>query len=402
MEVKSRYSSNYFFLVFICLFFVVGFYTLIKNPVKTSEAENRTLTEFQHFTIKGFLDGSFQSNFENALSDQFPGSEKIRTVYGETIGNLPSWGVNELACDGRYIFLDGKQYTNTFFDCDDYIISPPMTEDPKQKKVLETNILEEDIKKYNHINSISDTYYYFIEEAQSFNFATGERVLDLETTLRKELKGHYSIASLQFNNYEEFKKIYYKTDHHWNHFGQLQGYQDIIKLLGINTTAVNTELATNHEYYFGSKARDSRIYNSADEFVFYTMDLPPHDTFVNRKKQEYGHQEDYLNHKYKSTRLFNHYGYVFGGDYGEVLFDFHQPERGNLLIISNSFDNPINSWIAQYFNKTYAVDLRHYKNHIGEKFVLSEYIKNNNIDKTLLIIQPRFIYNWNSNQGLEL
>lgn len=349
------------------------------------------------------MSGSFQSNFENALSDQFPKSEMIRTTMGEMVNRLPKFGLDSIACVNRYIILDGKQNTNALFDCDDFIVPPPMTEDPKQKSKLESNIIADDIEKYSHINSLIDTYYYFVEEAQSFNFATGERVLDLEATLRNGMTGHYSMASLQFDTYEEFKQYYYKTDHHWNHLGQYRGYQDIIKLLGINNPAEPAESVTNHEYYFGSRARDSRYYDIEEEFIYYRFDLPDHDTYINGKvAKQYGHQDDYSLHPYESTRLFNHYSYVFGGDYGEVVFDYHKPAEDNLLIISNSFDNPIVSLIAQHFNKTYAVDPRHYQDSIGKEFVISKYIKDNSIDKVLLIIQPRFIFNTKSNQGLEL
>ena len=374
MKHRFNVSENVIFIVLLCLVFSFGLYTLVKNPVAISQSENRNLAQFQHFTIKSFLDGSFQSSFENALSDQFPKSEKIRTLYGESMNKLPKYGIDAIACANRYIFLDGKQNTNTVFDCDDYILPPPMAEDPKQKQFLASDLLDEDIKKYNHINSIVDTYYYFIEEAQSFNFGTGERVLDLESTLRNRLKGNYSMASLQFSNYDEFKRYYYKTDHHWNQVGQYQGYQDIVRLLGAGEPATPSGLITNHEEYFGSRAKDARNYDFPEEFSYYKFDLPQHDTFINRKLQEYGHQDTYSDHSYKSSRLFNHYSYVFGGDYGEIVFDYNQPDKDNLLIISNSFDNPIDSWIAQHFNKTYAVDPRHYKDHIGEKFVLSKYI----------------------------
>lgn len=402
MKVRIKLTENHIFIGLVCLIFAAGAYTIIKNPTKTSRSENRSLVQFQHFTIKSFLSGSFQSNFENALSDQFPKSEKIRTVYGESINKLPKFGLDTIACANRYIIIDSRQNTNAVFNCDDFLIAPPMTEDPRQKQNLEISTITDDIEKYNHINSLIDTYYYFIEEPQSFNFATGERVLDLETALRSQLTGHYSMASLQFNTYEEYKKYYYKTDHHWNYVGQYQGYQDITKLLGIDNPRQPVELVTNHEYYFGSRARDSRNYDIEEEFAYYRFDLPDHDTYVNGTQTTYGHHSDYSEHNYTAYRTFNHYSYVFGGDFGEVVFDYHQPDKENLLIISNSFDNPVNQLIAQYYNRTFAVDPRHYQKDLGENFRLSDYIKSNRINKVLLIIQPRFIFNKNSNKGLEL
>ena len=402
MKRRLSFQENYIFLVLVFVIFLLGAYGLVKMPAKTSVAENRTLAQFQHFTLKSFLDGTFQNNFEEALSDQFIGSEKIRTAYGEVINNLPTFGLDRLVCTNHYITLPGNSFTNTLFNCDDYMIAPAMTIDPKQKSLLESDILANHIEKYNHVNDLADTYYYFIEEAQSFNFEDGTRVLDLEKELRSNLNGSYTMTSLQFDSYDEFKKYYYKTDHHWNYIGAYKGYQDIAKMFGIENPAKPISTVTNHEYFFGSRSRDSQTYDSKEEFTVYKFDLPKHDTYINRKLGQYGHFEDFEAHNYKYKKSTNYYGWVYGGDSGEVIFDFHQPEKDDILIISNSFDNAIIELLAQHFNKTYAIDLRNYKRDIGEDFVFSEYIKTNKINKVLFVMSPRFIYNEESNQGLEL
>ena len=90
---RFRLSENYLFCILLSLVFAVGSYSFIKKPNKSSNIENRSLVQFQHMTWGTFLDGSFQENFENALSDQFPKSEVIRANYGSLIKNMPDFGI---------------------------------------------------------------------------------------------------------------------------------------------------------------------------------------------------------------------------------------------------------------------------------------------------------------------
>ena len=71
------------------------------------------------------------------------------------------------------------------------------------------------------------------------------------------------------------------------------------------------------------------------------------------------------------------------------------------MIFSNSFDNPINVLIAQYFNKTYAVDIRRYQDVFKEDFAFSEYIKEKEIDKVLFVMGPRILLRNKDNKGLK-
>ena len=256
MKKKIGIKEEYIFSVFVCLIFAFGMYSLVKEPSLTSIAENRSLTQFKHFTVGGFLGGKFQDSFEDALADQFPKSEYIRVKYGEIVNNLSTFGFNRLICRNRYIYLSGWNSTNTMFNCDDYIISPPMNIDPKQKDQLESGILDDFIDYFSYANEAADTYYYFIDEAQTFNFETSKKVIDLKEVLKEKLHGKYVLSSLQYNDYEDQKKYFYKTDHHWNYIGSYQGYRDIANMFGVEPIEP-IGVVTNHEHFFGSKARDS-------------------------------------------------------------------------------------------------------------------------------------------------
>ena len=147
---------------------------------------------------------------------------------------------------------------------------------------------------------------------------------------------------------------------------------------------------------------DKSNFDSLEEFTFYEYDLPEHDTTINGKPDTYNHYENYKKHNYEYDKMDNYYAYVYGDDYAEVVFNYHQPGKDNLLIISNSYSNAINELIAQYFNKTYVIDLRHYKEDYEKDFEISSYLKEKNIDKTLVLLSPTFIWAREPNRGLDL
>ena len=73
-SLRSGFRENYLFLAMICLVLLFGMYGLVKTPRKKSISENRTLTQFSHFTIKNFLNGKFQDDFK----EEFVFSEYIK------------------------------------------------------------------------------------------------------------------------------------------------------------------------------------------------------------------------------------------------------------------------------------------------------------------------------------
>ena len=390
--------ENYIFLFLLAIVYAFGLFTFIKTETPDSKAENRPLATFEHFTLHSFLNGSFQDNFENALSDQFVFSESIRVGYANVIKSIPTFNLEESICKNHYLELansvDRRRGT---FDCDDYMLyyPEPLTEE-------QTTIVNENIAKYNRINTLTDAYYYLINDSSVYDFEKNEKVVDYNRILKENLTGNYKFASLDFNNYDEFKQYFYKTDHHWNYNGSYKGYTDILKLLNVKNKNQPAELATNHEYFFGSHAQNTKNYDIEEEFSFYKYNFNKnYSTLINGQSGTYGHYDDYIAHKYEYDKTTNYYAYFYGIDNGEIIYDYRQPEKDNLLIISNSYSNAVNQLIAENFNKTYIIDLRLYKDTFNQDFSFSQYLKDHKIDKTLIILSPTFLRDRSTNQGLE-
>lgn len=377
--------------------FAIGCSAFVREEVLYSDVENRELATFKHFKMEDFMEGTFQTNFESALSDQFPFSEKVRTKYAQVVTRLSDFGLRDTLCHGRYIKLASTDRNRGIFDCDEYIVYMP---EPLSEEKQE--IVKENIAKYNHINKLVDTYYYFVDDPSSFDFKTNERVNDYYKMLEDGLVEEKKLERLEYDDYASYKKFFYKNDHHWDYRGSYQGYLDIARMLGIEDVSEPVGTYTNHEDFYGSYARTTNTYDYPEEFKFYDFEIPEHKALLNGVSGKYSHYEEYKKHEYEYEKTMNSYAFLYGDDYAEVVFVFNQPSKENLLIISNSYSNAVNELIGQHFNKTYVVDLRAYKEKYGHDFVLSKYIKDKNIDKALVIMSPTFIWAREPNRGLEL
>ena len=105
------------------------------------------------------------------------------------------------------------------------------------------------------------------------------------------------------------------------------------------------------------------------------------------KIENYGEKEKFIISNPKQTR----YGDIYGWDKGLIKFDNNNPTKEDIVVIGESFDNTIIELISEHFNITYSIDVRHYKDENGNKFNITEFAKNNNVDKILLIGKIDFL-----------
>lgn len=153
-----------------------------------------------------------------------------------------------------------------------------------------------------------------------------------------------------------------------------------MEILGLDNKIKNGSIKCFDEPFSGSKASVLGTKNLySEKFCAYTFDFPEHDTYINGKQvEDYGNQNNF--------NLDNiSYGKYYGGDNGEIIFNYDNPSKENILIIGESYDNAIIKLLSTHYNKTFSVDLRNYERENNKKFNYNNYIKENDIDKVLLI-----------------
>lgn len=416
----ARKTVGIIFLGFIfgvlCFFYSI----LFRTQQDISIEENRTLQKVPSFSLKEFASGNFQEQMENSISDQMLFSIQIKYGVKQFYNSLTSQ-VSKLGTKNKpsQQFIPQEQTqiseiaeTSTENDSSTVTesIIPAPIEQPDKNSYIYKEVVEGKLYKIDESGYIMkkahapEEYCFELYDPQMLAAVTNPKYLFFiqcpESSDFNDLKKYDTLGyikqkmpmtgydSLNYNSFDEYKKLFYQTDHHWNYYGSYLGYTKIMKLLEGESVQLLEPTGT-HTYntiYNGSYARDNLLRCATELFTVYQYDLPPYKTFVNDEEKEYGYRSYYVSDEdFPHKTYSNHYGMYYGDDWAKVVYDFNQPEKENLLILGTSFTNAINELVASHYNKTHVLDFRHYKNQYGERINAQKYMDENNISKMIII-----------------
>lgn len=232
-----------------------------------------------------------------------------------------------------------------------------------------------------------DVYFYFVNNSRSMDFTTdlsGQNDIYVDLMSRLTCVDHH--AALQVHSMAEYEALFYQTDHHWNHIGAQQGYEDILRLLGVmDEPHQPVEEVVFDAVYNGSYVKRTGVKNATEHFTVYRYDLPEIKVTVDGRAKKIGRADAYFSGKYSKDVLATHYTAFYGGDFGEIVYDTGMTDRENLLILCNSYGCSVRELVGRHFNKTYVVDLREYMSQTGKSMKIHEYITEHDIDKVLIL-----------------
>ncbi len=232
-----------------------------------------------------------------------------------------------------------------------------------------------------------EVYFYFVNNSRSMDFTrdySGENDIYVDLMSRLTCVDHHD--ALDVHSMAEYERLFYQTDHHWNHIGAQQGYEEILQLLGVEDEPIQpVEEVVFDAVYNGSYVKRTGVKNATEHFAVYRYDLPECKVTINGRVKKIGRADAYFSGKYSKDILATHYATFYGGDYGEIVYDTGRPERENLLILCNSYGCSVRELVGRHFNKTYVVDLREYMSQTGKSMKIHEYLEKNSITKVLIL-----------------
>ena len=346
----------------------------IVRPKDINYYENRPAAAIPGFTASGLLAGEDQDALEQALSDQTLGAQRLEQQYHRWTTAIQKWGLRAFMrpFQGRYVSFQGMEIF------DDYIVYPTRWLETEQ------DALTKKAENYNAVIAAHPelTFYaYFIEKDTELylesDYSTGasDYLLD-QLDLPADQKAAFRVRSA-----EEYKRLFFRTDHHWNCEGADRAYRQLMPLLG-KTASLQAEgperIASGMS---GTKALLSAAEGMfTEDFYAYRYAFPPMEITVSGKPAaDFGAQNDAFADGEISYSAF------YGGDDGEICFHTENKGAGNLLVIGESFDNALLKLLASEFENLYSIDLRNYETDLGRPFDLSSYAAEHSIDSVLLI-----------------
>lgn len=351
----------------ICFFLLIfGMLTIhvITTDRKVSEMENRSLTALnKQPTLKEIFTGEYAKHLESYFVDQFPKRDEwLRDyiVFQNSTGK---------------VYLNDKYYLAG----DGWIAAKPVMD--KDKKILSDFVDElENISKDLEEADIPFTFYSFPAKATYLlkapdymptdsGQATNKRIHDL-------LKEHH-VDEVRLIDYMDrsipVEDMYFKTDHHWTIRGAYAAYEALITTLSDRMGEPITPMPYQEEQTFCLKNEFLGSWNKIlamtvenDDKVCYNEPVDFSKTlkvFQRTATKEYQVDVDKyygIAKGFSENRPIN-YSEGYSSDSIEINIFNEQPDIDkHVVVIKDSYFNPIQLHVASHFKQLTIIDLRYF------------------------------------------
>lgn len=376
-------KDKIFIVVFLCMLFGVLVWLPVKHVLIMTGRSSLQMTDnwvyFEAKPVNNILDkidnkfNQIKTGIENRVTNYFPFYGNLNSLYQDF-----NFETNKLIykkdiplktnSDDEYIFynkLDSFYYL----------------ENKYTKNELDER-LEKQVKFFNSLSAKGIDVNIYIPTRYELTTLKENNLNEYISLFKNKLNSNINITAMDVKDIETYKKYFYKTDHHWTIAGALNGYEDIMTMLGAEKiNDIKTKTLTDRKYY-GSLAKSIMNDSVYDYITDINLDLK-YDCLVNGEKPD----ELFKPRSLKMDRSYKYYDYYvqyFNGQYGNVLYDYHNEDKDNLLIMSDSNAWQIDYLIAASFNKTHVINLR-YDEYKGDSFDLRRYMIVNDIKKVLFL-----------------
>lgn len=304
-----------------------------------SDMEMRLLAGKPEFDRENVLFGDFTGEYEDYITDQFPGRDKLVGV--------------KTRAD---ILLGKKEVGGVYIGEDGYLIEQHLPEEytaelEDEKLVLLEKLVEKWDAEVMLIptadNIISDkmpAYADFYDEASFLEkvkaYVGEENYIDVYSILKEHSD----------------EDIYYKTDHHWTTLGAYYGYQAWTEGTSSFKFPYDPEkMTTVSDDFQGTLHSRVPVVSTMDEIkilpattfreVSVTYDLD--------KTTASLYEDSYLNGK-------NQYGYFLDDNHAFIKIDTDYHNGRTLFVIKDSYANSFIPLLQPHYETIYVVDLRYY------------------------------------------
>lgn len=339
-EERSPHVLPAFFLGLITALLVLG---IVLPDSDFSQTENRQLQVAPEVSIDNFLNGTFQSEFQTYVEDQFPFRDTwvtLKSVASTISGRVENNGVYRCG-DGTLIleFVEPEKDTAAEAvvkfteahkdDMNIYTLVSPTAAGIWSDK-LPSQVVMDDQKAY-------------LEGINSQFAEAGAKVVDVWKAFE---------AKKAFD-------LFYRTDHHWTTYGAQLAYMNLANEMDMNVSyktyndlIVKSDFAgslTAQGGYFLSGTEDLHVYLRSDQ------DVPCVVTYTSEKEK--------TSSPYDSSALDKRDAYevFFGGNHSLIEIDcYAENSRGTLLVIKDSYANSLIPFLIGDYERIIVVDPRYY------------------------------------------
>ncbi|MBQ6862941.1 MAG: hypothetical protein IJO14_01755 [Clostridia bacterium] len=342
-EKKVRLVSQIISVLFAVLLFAVAIVNFAAPDKEFSESENRRLEQMPKLSLSTIANGSFMSDFETSLTDQFVMRDffvKLRT---------------------RALVALGKAEVNDVYIADDsYLIpKPPVPNEDIAKSTMEA-IAAVAAKKpkiqqycafiprasYIHSDLLPNGAMHFDDKALIESMAANNTAENL-----KHIRVSDALAAAA-----QTQQVYYRTDHHWTTAGAFAAFGVIAQEMQLNTAGVAYEIYTVSDSFAGTSSSSSGVYQVTDSV----------EICIPKNKQTCIVEMPQESKKYTSMFMYeflekkDKYAVFFGGNPSIVNISTDADSVDTLLILKDSYANALVPMLTPYYRNIIMIDPRYY------------------------------------------
>lgn len=331
-------KENIITIILFSVFIFAGAILFWIIPDKNfSENENRKLSQMPKAELKTIASGEFMEEWEDYVSDQFPGRDMFMLCGGRYKNYLGMKDIN-----GVYIGKDGYLFT---------VIDKYSVDNEQVDK--NSRYINDFLKKCQNNESIKNTSFMLVPEA---GMVIPDKLPNgVDNSWQWELVSHIRVLvdSATIICPEEAmrdanEQQYYKTDHHWTGYGAYNAYTQYCKTLNIPCDDTVDFTVASKEFY-GSLYSKILFAEGPDEVV---LDAGKNSVSIT------GDGKEMLLYDYSALEKKDKYLLFQGGNYG--ITEITGNGEGVLLIIKDSYANSFVPFLTNNYEKIIMLDMRYY------------------------------------------
>ncbi|MDO4978976.1 MAG: hypothetical protein Q4E47_02375 [Candidatus Saccharibacteria bacterium] len=372
-------KQKIFIGVFLALIYgVLGFYALKQVLISTGKIDLVMTDNWKFFEPekeRNIVDklnnkfGSVKMTLENKSNNYFPLYLQLNGLYEGVNFNLNKLVYEDVPLrmnvGGEYLFYNTK---HGFY----YLEAKQNSDELKEN-------YQKQVKFFNGLAEKGINANIYMLTGYELTNLKPNNLSGYVSDFKKDLNDKINLKVMEIGSIEEYKEKFYKTDHHWNMKGALEGYYGIMEMLGKQPMAGLEAKEVSDVKYYGSMAKTAMNTSVYDHIM--DVDVrPKYDVTVNGAEPEKKFKPRVMPER--NNIFYDYYVGYFDGQYEEVVYDYHQPGAGNLLMMCDSYAWQIDYLVASAYDKTYVVNVRY-----GDGFDMEQYIKDNNITDVLFLYE---------------
>lgn len=303
---------------------------------QASEAENRKLAQLPTLSWDALTDGSYFSDWESYLADQF--------------FRRDDW----IALDLQFRRAIGNREVNGVYLCDDGYLMESLAEPQNEDKIAAINAFAARHSTLNIDMAVIPNAACVLSEKLPDYAPVRDQRADLRA-LADRLGGveFTDVTNALAEHADE--KIYYKTDHHWTSLGARYAFEAMASALEIDAPISDYSVytvATDFEGTLASKSGSHAVRDSVEIYLPQT-DIEYYVTYAESGERSGSmYVRDCLNEKDKYTVF-------FGGNHARVDIQTTADTGRCLLLIKDSYANAFVQFLYPYFDRIIMIDPRY-------------------------------------------